>query len=182
FGGEKINETENRAVLHTALRNSAQSGIIVDGKDIMPDIHEVLAKMETFSNQVIDGSWTGYTGKAIEHIVNIGIGGSDLGPVMVTEALKPYKNHLNLHFVSNVDGSHIAETLKMLDPETTLFMIASKTFTTQETMANAHSARNWFMNSGAAENDVAKHFVAISTNESGVSEFGIDTKNMFGFW
>lgn len=182
FDGVAINQTENRSVLHTALRNPQTSGFELGGKDILQDIHEVLDKMESFSKRVIDGSWTGYTGKAIEHIVNIGIGGSDLGPVMVTEALKPYKNHLNLHFVSNVDGSHIAETLKMLDPETTLFMIASKTFTTQETMANAHSARNWFMNSGAAENDVAKHFVAISTNESGVSEFGIDTKNMFGFW
>jgi glucose-6-phosphate isomerase len=182
FKGERINETENRAVLHTALRNPAKSGLNVDGKDILPDIHRVLDKMESFSNRVISGEWKGYTGKSIQHIVNIGIGGSDLGPVMVTEALKAYSNHLTLHFVSNVDGTHIAETLKKLDPETTLFMIASKTFTTQETMANAFSARNWFIESGGTPNGVAKHFVAISTNEKGVSEFGIDTENMFEFW
>ena len=182
FLGEKINETEGRAVLHTALRNPAKSGFIIDGKDILPDIHRVLDKMEMFSGQVISGSWKGYTGKSIAHVVNIGIGGSDLGPVMVTEALKAYSNHIQLHFVSNVDGSHIAETLKKLDPETTLFMIASKTFTTQETMANAYSARNWFLKNGASEIDVARHFVAISTNEEGVSKFGIDTANMFGFW
>ena len=182
FEGEKINETEGRAVLHTALRNPERSGFILDGSDILPDIHRVLDKMEQFSNQVITGEWKGYTGKTIKDIVNIGIGGSDLGPVMVTEALKAYSNHLELHFVSNVDGSHLAETLKKLDPETTLFMIASKTFTTQETMANAYSARNWFLNGGGNEADVAKHFVAISTNESGVSKFGIDTANMFEFW
>jgi len=182
FKGELINETEGRAVLHTALRNPDRSGFILDGKDILPDIHGVLDKMEQFSDQVISGGWKGYSGKSITDIVNIGIGGSDLGPVMVTEALKAYSNHLNLHFVSNVDGSHIAETLKNLDPETTLFMIASKTFTTQETMANAYSARDWFLKSGGNETDVAKHFVAISTNEAGVAKFGIDTANMFGFW
>lgn len=182
FSGEKINETENRAVLHTALRNPNNSGFNLEGKDILVDIHRVLNKMEQFSDRVISGQWKGYTGKAIAHIVNIGIGGSDLGPVMVTEALKAYSNHIKLHFVSNVDGSHIAETLKDLDPETTLFMIASKTFTTQETMANAFSARDWFLKSGAPEQEVAKHFVAISTNEQGVSKFGIDTDNMFEFW
>jgi glucose-6-phosphate isomerase len=182
FNGEKINETESRAVLHTALRNPNHSGFNLDGKDILVDIHRVLNKMEQFSDRVISGQWKGYTGKAIAHIVNIGIGGSDLGPVMVTEALKAYSNHIKLHFVSNVDGSHIAETLKDLDPETTLFMIASKTFTTQETMANAFSARDWFLKSGAPEHEVAKHFVAISTNEQGVSKFGIDTDNMFEFW
>lgn len=182
FNGEIINETEGRAVLHTALRNPKRTGFILDGKDILPDIHKVLDKMEHFSDQVISGAWKGYSGKSITDIVNIGIGGSDLGPVMVTEALKAYSNHLKLHFVSNVDGSHIAETLKDLDPETTLFMIASKTFTTQETMANAYSARNWFLKSGGNETAVAKHFVAISTNEAGVAKFGIDTDNMFEFW
>jgi glucose-6-phosphate isomerase len=182
FNGEIINETEGRAVLHTALRNPKRTGFILDGKDILPDIHRVLDKMEQFSDQVISGAWKGYSGKSITDIVNIGIGGSDLGPVMVTEALKSYSNHLKLHFVSNVDGSHIAETLKKLDPETTLFMIASKTFTTQETMANAYSARNWFLKSGGNETAVAKHFVAISTNETGVAKFGIDTANMFEFW
>jgi glucose-6-phosphate isomerase len=182
FSGEKINETEHRAVLHTALRNPNNSGFNLEGKDILVDIHRVLNKMEKFSDRVISGQWKGYTGKAIDNIVNIGIGGSDLGPVMVTEALKAYSNHIKLHFVSNVDGSHIVETLKELDPETTLFMIASKTFTTQETMANAFSARNWLLKSGATEEDVAKHFVAISTNEQGVSKFGIDTDNMFEFW
>jgi glucose-6-phosphate isomerase len=155
---------------------------MLDGTDILSDIHRVLDKMKHFSNQVISGEWKGYSGKSITDIVNIGIGGSDLGPVMVTEALKAYSNHLKLHFVSNVDGSHIAETLKNLDPETTLFMIASKTFTTQETMANAFSARDWFLKNGGNEVGVAKHFVAISTNESGVAKFGIDTANMFEFW
>lgn len=182
FSGKKINQTENRAVLHTALRNPAKSGFMLDGKDILPDIHSVLDKMERFSEQLISGNWKGHTGKAITDIVNIGIGGSDLGPVMVTEALKAYGNHLKLHFVSNVDGTHIAETFKVIDPETTLFMIASKTFTTQETMANAFSAREWFLKSGASEAAVAKHFVAISTNADGVSKFGIDTENMFEFW
>lgn len=182
FNGEAINETEDRAVLHTALRNRSNTPVFVDGKDIMADVNEVLAKMKKFSEAIISGTWKGYTGKAITDVVNIGIGGSDLGPVMVTEALKAYKNHLNLHFVSNVDGTHIAETLKKVDPETTLFLIASKTFTTQETMANGHSARDWFLNSGAAEADVAKHFAALSTNADGVGKFGIDTENMFGFW
>lgn len=182
FSGEQINETESRAVLHTALRNPNKTGALVNGKDVMQDIHQVLNQMEAFSKQVISGDWKGYSGKSIQHIVNIGIGGSDLGPVMVTEALKSYSNHLQVHFVSNVDGTHIAEALKKVDPETTLFMIASKTFTTQETMANAFSARNWFLENGAAEKDIAKHFVAISTNAKGVSEFGIDTENMFGFW
>lgn len=182
FNGEKINQTEGRAVLHTALRNPAKSGFLLEGKDILPDIHRVLDKMEKFSNQLISGTWKGFTGKPITDIVNIGIGGSDLGPVMVTEALKAYSNHLKLHFVSNVDGTHLAETLKNIDPETTLFMIASKTFTTQETMANAFSARDWFIKGGAQQADVAKHFVAISTNAEGVSKFGIDTENMFEFW
>jgi len=182
FNGEKINETEGRAVLHTALRNPDRTGLLLDGHDILPDIHNVLDQMKRFSEQVINGEWKGGTGKAIQHIVNIGIGGSDLGPVMVTEALKPYSNHLQLHFVSNVDGTHIAETLKKIDPETTLFMIASKTFTTQETMANAFSARHWFLENGGTEASVARHFVAISTNEKGVREFGIDPENMFGFW
>ena len=182
FSGEKINETEGRAVLHSALRNPDNIGFLLEGKDILPDIHRVLCKMKLFSEKVITGEWKGYSGKPIAHIVNIGIGGSDLGPVMVTEALKSYSNHIKLHFVSNVDGSHIAETLKMLDPETTLFMIASKTFTTQETMANAYSARGWFLSNGGSQDNVANHFVAISTNEKGVSEFGIDTANMFEFW
>jgi glucose-6-phosphate isomerase len=182
FKGEKINETEDRAVLHTALRNRSNTPIMVDGADVMPDVNAVLAKMKKFSEAIISGSWKGYTGKAITDVVNIGIGGSDLGPVMVTEALKAYKNHLNLHFVSNVDGTHIVETLKEVDPETTLFLIASKTFTTQETMTNAHSARDWFLASGAVDADVAKHFAALSTNEDGVGKFGIDTQNMFGFW
>lgn len=182
FSGEKINETENRAVLHTALRDPSLNGVLVDGRDIMPDVRAVLRQMEKFCNSVISGEWKGFTGKEITDVVNIGIGGSDLGPVMVTEALKAYKTRLNLHFVSNVDGTHIAETLKRVDPETTLFLIASKTFTTQETMANAHSARNWFLGHGASEANVAKHFAALSTNAEAVSGFGIDTANMFGFW
>ncbi len=183
FGGEAINLTENRAVLHTALRNRSNSPVLVDGKDVMPDVNEVLQRMEAFSNRIISGDWKGYTGKAITDIVNIGIGGSDLGPVMVTEALKPYwKPNISVHFVSNVDGTHITETLKTLNPETTLFMIASKTFTTQETMANAHSARTWFLNTAKDESQVAKHFVALSTNATEVKKFGIDTANMFGFW
>nr|MBC7613386.1 glucose-6-phosphate isomerase [Pseudopedobacter sp.] len=182
FNGEKINETEDRAVLHTALRNRSNTPVLVDGVNVMPEVNDVLAKMKKFSEAIISGSWKGYTGKAITDVVNIGIGGSDLGPVMVTEALKAYKNHLNLHFVSNVDGTHIVETLKKVDPETTLFLIASKTFTTQETMSNAHSARDWFLASGAVDGDVAKHFAALSTNKDGVGKFGIDTQNMFGFW
>jgi glucose-6-phosphate isomerase len=182
FSGEVINATEGRPVLHIALRNQSNTPILVDGKDVMPDVNAVLDHMKEFSDAIISGSWKGYTGKAITDVVNIGIGGSDLGPVMVTEALKSYKNHLNLHFVSNVDGTHIAETLKGLNTETTLFLIASKTFTTQETMANANSAREWFIKSGGKDEDVAKHFAALSTNADGVSKFGIDTKNMFGFW
>lgn len=182
FAGEKINVTEGRQVLHTALRNQSASAVIVDGEDVMPKVRAVLAHMKEFVDEIISGEWKGFTGKEITDVVNIGIGGSDLGPVMVTEALKPYKSRLNLHFVSNVDGTHIAETLKKVNPETTLFLIASKTFTTQETMANAQSAKDWFLQSGAVEADVAKHFVALSTNEKGVSAFGIDTKNMFEFW
>ena len=183
FTGAKINATEDRAVLHTALRNRSNEPVLVDGKDVMPDVNEVLAKMKEFSTRVRSGAWKGYTGKEITDIVNIGIGGSDLGPVMVTEALKAYaKNGLNVHFVSNVDGTHIAETVKLLSPETTLFMIASKTFTTQETMANAHSARSWFLEKASDENHVKKHFVAISTNRTEVEKFGIDPENMFGFW
>ncbi|MEH0873694.1 glucose-6-phosphate isomerase [Pectobacterium cacticida] len=182
FAGEKINRTEDRAVLHVALRNRSNTPILVDGKDVMPDVNAVLAKMKDFSERVIGGEWKGYTGKAITDVVNIGIGGSDLGPFMVTEALKPYKNHLNMHFVSNVDGTHIAETLKPLNPETTLFLVASKTFTTQETMTNAHSARDWFLKTAQDEKHVAKHFAALSTNAKAVGEFGIDTRNMFEFW
>ncbi|WP_439583361.1 glucose-6-phosphate isomerase [Dyadobacter bucti] len=183
FSGEKINATEGRSVLHVALRNRSNDPILVDGKDVMPDVNEVLGKMKEFSGKVRSGAWKGYSGKEITDIVNIGIGGSDLGPVMVTEALKAYgKDGLNVHFVSNVDGTHIAETVKTLDPETTLFMIASKTFTTQETMANAHSARSWFLEKAVDQEFVKKHFVAISTNQAEVEKFGIDTENMFGFW
>lgn len=182
FSGERINVTENRPVLHTALRNQSDQPIFVDGQDVMPDVKRVLAQMRAFTENILSGQWKGYTGKAITDVVNIGIGGSDLGPVMVTEALKAYKTHLNVHFVSNVDGTHIAETLKAVDPETTLFLIASKTFTTQETMANAHTAKDWFLASGALEQDVAKHFAALSTNTQAVQSFGIDTQNMFEFW
>ncbi|EJV7174559.1 glucose-6-phosphate isomerase [Escherichia ruysiae] len=182
FSGEKINRTENRAVLHVALRNRSNTPILVDGKDVMPEVNAVLEKMKTFSQAIISGEWKGYTGKAITEVVNIGIGGSDLGPYMVTEALRPYKNHLNMHFVSNVDGTHIAEVLKKVNPETTLFLVASKTFTTQETMTNAHSARDWFLKAAGDEKHVAKHFAALSTNAKAVGEFGIDTANMFEFW
>lgn len=182
FSGEKINRTENRAVLHVALRNRSNTPILVDGKDVMPEVNAVLEKMKTFSEAIISGEWKGYTGKAINDVVNIGIGGSDLGPYMVTEALRPYKNHLNMHFVSNVDGTHIAEVLKKVNPETTLFLVASKTFTTQETMTNAHSARDWFLKAAGDEKHVAKHFAALSTNAKAVGEFGIDTANMFEFW
>ena len=182
FGGQKINITENRSVLHVALRNRSNEPILVDGEDVMPEVNSVLMQMKSFSDEIISGIWKGYTGKAITDVVNIGIGGSDLGPLMVTEALKPYKNHLNLHFVSNVDGTHIAETLKAVNPETTLFIVASKTFTTQETMTNANTAKDWFIASAKDIKQVAKHFVAVSTNEKAVSEFGIDTKNMFRFW
>ncbi len=182
FSGEKINRTENRAVLHVALRNRSNTPILVDGKDVMPEVNAVLEKMKTFSEAIISGEWKGYTGKAITDVVNIGIGGSDLGPYMVTEALRPYKNHLNMHFVSNVDGTHIAEVLKKVNPETTLFLVASKIFTTQETMTNAHSARDWFLKAAGDEKHVAKHFAALSTNAKAVGEFGIDTANMFEFW
>ncbi len=182
FSGEKINRTEQRAVLHVALRNRANTPIIVDGKDVMPEVNAVLAKMKHFCERVIGGEWKGYTGKPITDVVNIGIGGSDLGPYMVTEALRPFKNHLRMHFVSNVDGTHIAETVKHLDPATTLFLVASKTFTTQETMTNAHSARDWFLATAGDEKHVAKHFAALSTNAKAVGEFGIDTANMFEFW
>ena len=182
FTGEKINLTENRAVLHIALRNRTNRPILVDGKDVMPEVNAVLHHMGTFSNAVRSGEWRGYTGKAITDFVNIGIGGSDLGPVMVTEALKSYADGPKAHFVSNVDGTHIAETLKNLSPETTLFIVASKTFTTQETLTNAHSARKWFLETAKDEAAIAKHFVALSTNEKDVRKFGIDPANMFGFW
>lgn len=183
FVGEAINETENRAVLHTALRDFSSPNLFLDGHDILPDIRSVQQQMQNFCAKVHDGSWTGYTGKRIRNIVNIGIGGSDLGPVMVTEALKPYWiDGIHAFFVSNVDGSHIAETLKQVNPEETLFLIASKTFTTQETMANAHTAREWFLRSAIDPQWVAKHFVALSTNEKEVTKFGIAPENMFGFW
>ncbi|MDO6583196.1 glucose-6-phosphate isomerase [Photobacterium sp. 2_MG-2023] len=182
FNGEKINRTEDRAVLHVALRNRSNTPVLVDGEDVMPHVNAVLAKMQQFSDRIIGGDWKGYTGKAITDVVNIGIGGSDLGPYMVSEALAPYKTRLNLHFVSNVDGTHIAETLKGLNPETTLFLVASKTFTTQETMTNAHSARDWFLAEAKDPAHVAKHFAALSTNAGAVSAFGIDTDNMFEFW
>ena len=182
YHGEAINQTENRPVLHIALRNQSNTPILVEGKDVMPEVNRVLEKMKSFSEKVISGEWKGYTGKAITDVVNIGIGGSDLGPVMVTEALKAYKNHLNMHFVSNIDGTHMAETLKGVNPETTLFLVASKTFTTQETMTNARTARSWFLEKGAAEEDIAKHFAALSTNSKDVAAFGINTDNMFEFW
>ncbi|WP_163322915.1 glucose-6-phosphate isomerase [Draconibacterium mangrovi] len=182
FSGQKINATEDRAVLHVALRNRSNTPIVVDGEDVMPEVNAVLDQMKGFTEKVISGEWKGYTGKTITDIVNIGIGGSDLGPLMVTEALKPYKNHLKLYFVSNVDGTHIAETLKEVDPETTMFIVASKTFTTQETMTNANTAKDWFLESAKDLENVAKHFVAVSTNAEAVSAFGIDTANMFRFW
>ena len=183
FSGKKINETENRAVLHIALRNRDNNPIMVDGQDVMPDVNTVLDQMENFSGRVITGDWQGYTGKKISDIVNIGIGGSDLGPVMVTEALRPYaQKGLRVHYVSNIDGTHLMETLNQLKPETTLFMIASKTFTTQETMTNAFSARAWFLEAAKDPQHVARHFVAISTNAEAVEKFGIDKDNMFVFW
>ncbi|MEZ8025135.1 glucose-6-phosphate isomerase [Vibrio sp. 1F255] len=182
FGGDAINKTEGRSVLHTALRNRSDKPVMVDGKDVMPAVNAVLAKMELFTHRIVSGEWKGYTGKEITDVVNIGIGGSDLGPYMVTEALTPYKTRLNMHFVSNVDGTHIVETLKPLNPETTLFLVASKTFTTQETMTNAHSARDWFLAEAGDNAHVAKHFAALSTNATAVAEFGIDTDNMFEFW
>ncbi|XP_054706195.1 glucose-6-phosphate isomerase-like [Uloborus diversus] len=183
FDGEKINFTEDRAVLHIALRNRSNRAILVDGKDVMPDVNAVLKHMKEFTESVRKGEWKGYSGKEITDVVNIGIGGSDLGPLMVTEALKAYhKAGPNVHFVSNIDGTHLAETLKKLNPETSLFIIASKTFTTQETITNAESAKAWFLESAKDASAVAKHFVALSTNAAKVKEFGIDEKNMFGFW
>ena len=182
FTGERINATEQRAVLHTALRNRSNKPVFAEGKEVMPEVRAVLKKMESFCRTVISGDWKGYSGKPISDVVNIGIGGSDLGPVMVTEALKPYANHLRVHFVSNVDATHLAEVLKKVDLETTLFLIASKTFTTQETMANAHAAREAFLAQARDEAHIKKHFVALSTNETGVTRFGIDPANMFVFW
>lgn len=182
FRGEKINQTEKRPVLHVALRNRSNKPIMVEGADVMPEVNKVLEQMKDFSERIITGAWKGYSGKAITDVVNIGIGGSDLGPYMVTEALKPYSKDIRPHFVSNVDGTHLAETVKNLDPETTLFIIASKTFTTQETMTNATSARNWFMEKTGGNGEVAKHFVAVSTNQKEVTAFGIAAENMFVFW
>lgn len=183
FAGEKINETEGRAVLHTALRNFSGHPVLSDGKDIMPAVEGVLSQMKNFCANIHSGTWKGYTGKKIKYIVNIGIGGSDLGPVMVTEALKPYwAEGIQTFFVSNVDGTHIAETLKKVTPDETLFLIASKTFTTQETMTNAHTARNWFLQHAKEESYIAQHFAALSTNEKEVVKFGIDKANMFEFW
>jgi glucose-6-phosphate isomerase len=183
FTGEKINETENRSVLHTALRNFSGKPVLSDGKDVMPDVQRVQAQMKDFAGRIHSGEWKGYTGKKIKYIVNIGIGGSDLGPVMVTEALRPYwKEGIQAYFVSNVDATHIVETLKKVTPEETLFLVASKTFTTQETMTNALSARDWFLKAAKDEKQVAKHFAALSTNEKEVTKFGIDKANMFEFW
>jgi len=183
FAGEKINATEGRAVLHTALRNRSDRPVLVDGRDVMPEVRMVLARMRGFCTAVRSGSWKGFTGKAIENVVNIGIGGSDLGPQMVCQALAHYaRPDLRVHFVSNVDGTHIMETLAGVDPETTLFLVASKTFTTQETMTNAHTARDWLLAHAEDEAAVSRHFAALSTNEKAVRAFGIDPDNMFGFW
>ena len=182
FRGEKINRTEDRAVLHTALRNRSNTPVLFEGEDVMPEVNRVLEQMNSFSTKVRSGAWKGFTGKPIVNIVNIGIGGSDLGPVMVTEALRPYWSHIVPYFVSNVDGTHIVETLKKVDPETTLFIIASKTFTTQETMTNAETARSWFLEKTQGKGEVAKHFVAVSTNSEAVTAFGISPENMFVFW
>ena len=183
FNGEKINESENRAVLHTALRNLSLEPVFAEGIDVMRDVRKVLKQMKNFCNRMHDGRWRGYTGKRIRYIVNIGIGGSDLGPLMVTEALKPYwLEDIQTYFVSNVDGTHIAEVLKKIKPERTLFLIASKTFTTQETMTNAYTAREWFLEHAVDEKHIAKHFAALSTNEAEVVKFGINKRNMFQFW
>jgi len=182
YSGERINFTEQRAVLHTALRNRSNTPVYVDGVDVMPEVNRVLEKMRRFTDNVRSGEWKGYSAKSITDVVNIGIGGSDLGPVMVTEAMKPYGYRLNVHFVSNVDGSHILDTLAKLNPETTLFLVASKTFTTQETMTNARQARRWLLASASDRRVVAKHFVALSTNREAVQAFGIDPDNMFEFW
>ena len=182
YRGEKINETENRAVLHVALRNRSNTPIKVDGKDVMPEVNHVLRKMGDFTRAVRSGEWLGYTNQVITDVVNIGIGGSDLGPLMMCTALKNFGHpRLNMHFVSNVDGTQMRDVLEKVHPETTLFIIASKTFTTQETLTNAHTARDWFLQAGS-EKDIAKHFVAISTNQKAVAEFGIDTEHMFEFW
>jgi len=182
FAGEKINFTEDRAVLHVALRNRSNVPMVVDGKNVMPAVNKVLNHMKEFCNKVISGAWKGFTGKKITDVVNVGIGGSDLGPLMVTEALKPYQVGPNVHFVSNIDGTHVAEVLKKVKPETTLFVIASKTFTTQETITNAETCKTWFLLSAKNPSFVAKHFVALSTNKSLVTKFGIDEANMFEFW
>lgn len=182
FRGDKINRTENRAVLHTVLRNRSNTPVFADGEDVMPEVNRVLDQMKDFSDRVRSGKWLGYTGKRIRSVVNIGIGGSDLGPVMVTEALRPYWSDITPYFVSNVDGTHIAETVKRVDPETTLFIIASKTFTTQETMTNAETARHWFLEATGNQGEIAKHFVAVSTNRDAVTSFGIAPENMFVFW
>ncbi len=182
FSGQAINQTEGRPVLHVALRNRSNKPVLVNGADVMPEVNRVLDQMKAFSDRLLSGSWKGYSGKVITDIVNIGIGGSDLGPLMVTEALKPYKKNITPHFVSNIDGTHLVETLKPLNAETTLFIIASKTFTTQETMTNAESAKKWFLEKSGQSGDVAKHFVAVSTNEKAVKEFGIAPENMFVFW
>jgi glucose-6-phosphate isomerase len=183
FAGEHINSTEDRAVLHVALRNRSNRPVYVDGQDVMPDVNGVLEQMRTFSNRVRVGDWQGFTGRPIHDVVNIGIGGSNLGPKMVTTALTPYQSEApRPHFVSNVDGTHLAETLKDLDPATTLFIVASKTFTTQETMTNAQSARRWLVEGLGSDAAVRNHFVAVSTNAEKVAEFGIDPENMFGFW
>jgi len=183
FAGEAINETEGRAVLHTALRNRGERPVMVGGADVMPDVRRVLSQMRKFAISVREGAWLGHSGRAITDVVNIGIGGSDLGPVMVTEALRPYwKQGLRAHFVSNVDSSHLSEVLRRVQPETTLFIVASKTFTTQETLTNARSARQWLVDRLGSEDAVAKHFVALSTNRDAVVEFGIDPENMFAFW
>jgi glucose-6-phosphate isomerase len=183
FNGDKINETENRSVLHTALRNFSGNPVFTEGIDIMPDVKKALRQVKNFSNIVHEGRWRGFTGKKIRYIINIGIGGSDLGPAMVTEALKPYwKKDIQTFFVSNIDGTHLIETLKKVKPERTLFLVASKTFTTQETMTNAYSAREWFLGYAGDEQHIAKHFIAISTNEEEVVKFGINHRNMFQFW
>lgn len=181
FSGEKINKTENRAVLHTALRNQTSEEILVDGQNILEEVKETLLKIKIFTNKITSGNWKGYTGKSITDVVNIGIGGSDLGPDMVVEALKFYKNNLNVHFISNIDGDHVQEIIKPLNPETTLFVIVSKTFTTQETLTNATTIKKWFLKN-ATEKDVAKHFVAVSTNLNAVSNFGIAAENIFPMW
>lgn len=182
FNGKKINRTEHREALHIALRNCRNMPIFVDGKDVMPKVNAVLNKIERFCNCVIRGEWRGYTNKAITDVVNIGVGGSDMGPYMVTEALRPYKNHLIMHFISNLDGTHIFETLKNLNPETTLFLISSKTFSTQETITNANSARNWFLDIAHNKKNIEKHFIALSANITSAIEFGINRNNIFEFW